>query len=236
MSEGEKQSLEDVIAIDGLYNALVAEAESNLGYDVVIVNPGMGETSRITGALDLAYFTGAETFICGGVNDLEAERGDVHTVEQILKLNCKLHDHPASFKVVAPHRGPNTREQSLFVAGELLKMAHADHEDREPLVCAQTGGSWLGPRSFLALVQAVMDTFRDASAALPRIFPVLVPTQFGSEIRAATESHKRSNYGAGLMEAITGEVERRRIYTPRGHLANLATLKEYLTRAHGLSF
>ncbi len=225
-TETEFKALKDLAIIDGLLMCLMARAAKFETVEVVVVMPGVFERARVAGALDAATKLHAKLFICTGTNPEERERNELYGMELVTQIWAAGHASKSDppFCISAYAVGDNARMQSMNAAKRLVA---------EPPrgIVLQTGGSWHTPRSYLTFIQACIEVFSKANLPIPHIYPLLVDTGIGSQIKAASVFHKQSGYASGidgLVKTAEAEVDRRLIYTDKGHLADLEKMRHYM--------
>jgi len=225
-TEAEFKALKDLAIIDGLLMCLMTHANTIRRAEILVVMPGVFERNRVSQALKCAERVQAKRFICTGTNPEEREKGELYNKELINKLWAAVGGvaHPPFFRIEADEVGNHARMQSMNAAKRLVAEPPTG-------IVLQTGGSWHTPRSYLTFIQACIELFDEARLPLPRIYPLLVDTGIGSQIKAASELHKQSGYASGidgLVKTAEAEVDRRLTYTDKGHLADLEKMRQYM--------
>lgn len=225
-TEAEFKALKELAIIDGLLFSLMARAAKFEQVEVVVVMPGVFERARVLGALEAARRLKSKRFICTGTNLEERENGELYNEELIDELWGTVSgvSHPLFFRIEVDEVGNHARMQSMNAAKRLVAEPPTG-------IVLQTGGSWHTPRSYLTLIQACVEVFSEAELILPRIYPLLVDTCIGSQIKAASKLHKQSGYTYGidgLVKTAEAEVDRRLTYTDKGHLVDLEKMRHYM--------
>lgn len=217
--------LYDLAVIDGLLMCLAARGATQSSAEVVVVMPGVYERARVEQALKQAVRLGAKRFICTGTNPEERSKGEAYDEALIRGIFQGLFpDREPPFRIETDVVGDNSRMQAQNAARRLVAEPPTG-------IVMQTGGSWHTPRSFLAFLMACDESFREAGLPIPDMYPMFVDTGLGAQIQAASDAHIASGYGAGaegLSRSARAEVERRLLYTPKGHLAALSQVRQYV--------